>query len=149
MKKSVAFLTFLSCLLFVWIIEDAVAFRVITKEMMETETVTETDLIRTVDNFIVLFDTSGSTNNLVPGKNVSKIVAAKNMLKQRNIWLPDLGYNAGLYIYTNNETLLGTFQEVYGIKSYDCAAFGAAIEQLPKKGQGPTMMRQQRRRSNP
>jgi len=140
MKQSVTLLTFLFCLVFVWLIQDAMAFQIITKEMMETETVTETDLIRTVDNFIVLFDTSGSANKLVPGRNVSKIEAAKTMLKERNSWLPDLGYNAGLYIYTNNETLMGTFKEVYGVKPYDRAAFGAAIDQLPDKGEGPTML---------
>ena len=100
----------------------------------------ETDLIPTVDNFIVLFDTSGSTNEMVPGTDVSKIKAAKALLAERNAWLPNLGYNAGLYIYTHTETLVGTFKEVYGMKPYDRAAFAAAIDQLPEKGEGPAML---------
>ena len=140
MKRGIIVMLTVFGLFLVWTSVDVQAFQVITKDMMEKETVTKTDLIRTVDNFIVLFDTSGSTNELVPGRNVSKIVAAKTMLKERNSWLPDLGYNAGLYVYTNNETLLGTYKEVYGIKPYDRAAFDAAIDQLPDKGQGPTML---------
>jgi OOP family OmpA-OmpF porin len=108
--------------------------------MIEKELVTITDLIKTTDNFIVLFDTSSSTNESVPGKNITKIQAAKNLLKERNAWLPDLGYQAGLYIYTDNATLMGTFKEVYGMQAYDRDRFAAAIDQLPEKGQGPTML---------
>ena len=140
MKRGTLGIFVVFSLLLVFTSANVLAFRVITKEMMEEETVTKTDLIRTVDNFIVLFDTSGSTNQLVPGKNISKIAAAKAMLKERNSWLPDLGYNAGLYIYTNFETLTGTFEEIYGMKPYDRDAFGAAIDQLPDKGEGPTML---------
>ena len=66
------------------------AFQIITQEMVEKETVTTNDLIRNVDNFIVLFDTSGSTNEMVPGRNVSRIQATKNLLKERNAWLPEI-----------------------------------------------------------
>jgi hypothetical protein len=105
MKRGIVVLLVFFGLLFVWTSADVQAFRIITKQMMEEQTVTQTDLIRTVNNFIVLFDTSSSTNQMVPGKNISKIAAAKAMLDERNAWLPDLGYNAGLYIYTSNETL--------------------------------------------
>jgi OOP family OmpA-OmpF porin len=102
--------------------------------------VVETDLIKTVDNFIILFDTSGSTNQMVPGKTISKIQATKDLLKERNAWFPNLGFQAGLYEYTNNETLAGTFKEIYGMQAYDRDRFGAAIDQLPEEGQGPTML---------
>ena len=62
MKRSIAFSTFFACLVSFWIVTVGLAFQIITKEMMETEVVTETDIIRNVDNFIVLFDTSSSTN---------------------------------------------------------------------------------------
>lgn len=140
MQRGIVVMLVFFGLLFVWKSAEVQAFRIITKQMMEEQTVTQTDLIRTVNNFIVLFDTSSSTNQMVPGRNISKIAAAKAMLKERNAWLPDLGYNAGLYIYTSNETLLGTFKEVYGMKPYDRAAFGTAIDQLPERGQGPTML---------
>jgi len=140
MRKKMYLVLGVAFMLSTFIVTEALAFRIVTKEMMETETVTKTDLIRNVDNFIVLFDTSGSSNEMVPGKNVTRIEATKNLLKERNSWLPDLGYQAGLYEYTNNETLAGTFKEVYGMQPYDRDRFAAAIDQLPDKGQGPTML---------
>jgi OOP family OmpA-OmpF porin len=140
MKKTIVAMLVVACLISVWTITKAEAFEVVTREMIEKEVVTETDLIRTVDNFIILFDTAGTTNQMVPGKNITKIAATKSLLKERNAWFPDLGYQAGLYEYTNNETLAGTFKEVYGMQAYDRDRFDAAIDQLPDKGQGPTML---------
>jgi len=140
MKRGMIIMLAVVSLFSIWASVDVQAFQIITKQMMETETVTKTDLIRTVDNFIILFDTSDSTNGMVPGRDVSKIAAAKAMLKERNSWLPDLGYNAGLFIYTNNEALAGTFKEVYPIQPYDRDRFAAAIDQLPDNGQGPTLL---------
>lgn len=141
MKKTIVALVAIACLISVWSATIAQAFEIVTREMMEKEIVTEVDLIRTVDNFIILFDTSGSTNQMVPGQSVTKIKAAKDFLKDRNAWLPDLDYQAGLYIYTDNQTLAGTFKEVYGMQPYDRARFDAAIDSLPDKGQGPAMLR--------
>ncbi len=140
MKKSIVLLTAMACLLSTWTITEVQAFRIVTRDMVQKEIVTRTDLVKTVDNFIVLFDTSGSTNQMIPGRNISKIQAAKNMLKQRNEWFPELGHQAGLYIYTAHETLTGTFKEVYGMQTYSRERFGAAIDQLPEKGQGSTTL---------
>lgn len=139
MKKASLILVTLAGLLCIWTAAGQ-AFQVITHDMMEKETVTKTDLMRMVDNFIVLFDTSSSTNEMVPGRDISKIRAAKELLAERNAWLPDLGYQAGLYIYTDNKTLMGTFKEVVGMQPYNREAFAAGIAKLPDKGQGPTML---------
>jgi OmpA-OmpF porin, OOP family len=139
MKKTSLIVVTLAALLFI-LNTAGQAFQVITKDMMEKETVTKTDLIRLVDNVIVLFDTSGSTNEMVPGRNISKIQATKELLAERNAWLPNLGYQAGLYIYTDNKTLMGTFKEVVGMQPYNREIFAAGIEKLPDKGQGPTML---------
>ncbi|HSO19221.1 MAG TPA: hypothetical protein VLT88_07185 [Desulfosarcina sp.] len=138
-KTHLMALAFL-CLAFIWMPVASQAFTIVTKDMLQEQVVVQTDLIPTVDNFIVLFDTSATTNEMVPGTDLSKIMAAKALLAERNAWLPDLGYNAGLYIYTHAETLTGTFKEVYGMQPYDRAAFAAAIDQLPEKGQGPAML---------
>ena len=138
MKKSIYIIIAIACLVTTWTITDVLAFQIVTRDMFQKEVVTETDLIKTVDNFIILFDTSGTTNQMVPGRNISKIQAAKNMLKQRNAWFPELGHQAGLYIYTADETLAGTFKEVYGMQSYNRERFAVAIDELPEKGQGGT-----------
>lgn len=113
------------------------AFTVVTSEMMEKEVVTETDLIRAVDNFIVMFDSSSSANRMVPGRDISMIQATKQLLKERSEWLPELGYNAGLF----NITTKG-HEEIYPILPYNRAAFSAAIDKLPESGSGPTMLQQ-------
>ena len=127
------------CIAMIWMPCASQAFTIVTRDMIEKQTVTETDLIPVVDNFIVLFDTSSTTNQMVPGTDVSKIKAAKALLAERNAWLPNLGYNAGLYVYTQ-KSLKNTLKEVYGMKPYDREAFAAAIEQLPEKGEGPAML---------
>lgn len=140
MKKSIPIIFTSMLLVSLWAIASVQAIEIVTRDMVEKETITETDLIRTADNFIILFDTSSSTNEMVPGKSISKIQAAKNLLKERNSWMPNLGYQAGLYIYTDNETLMGTFKEVYGMQAYDRDRFAAAIDQLPEKGEGGTTL---------
>ncbi|MGD9309192.1 MAG: OmpA family protein [Desulfosarcina sp.] len=140
MKKSLSTIMTIGLMFSLLTTVSVQAFEVVTRDMIEKETITRTDLIRTADNFIILFDTSGSTNEMVPGKSISKIQAAKSLLKERNAWLPDLGFQAGLYIYTDHETLVGTFKEVYGMQAYDRERFAAAIDQLPEKGQGGTTL---------
>ena len=140
MKRNFIKIAVMTMFVCVWTITSVQAFEIITREMLEREIVTETDLIRNVDNFIILFDTSSSANKMVAGKSVSMIQATKNLLEERNAWFPDLGYQAGLYEYTNNETLAGTFKAIYPMQAYDRDRFAAAIDQLPEKGQGPTML---------
>ena len=136
MNKPVILILAMALMASFWTFDDAQAFRLITQEMVEKELVVETDLIKTADNFIILFDTSGTTNQMVPGNTISKIQAAKNLLKERNAWFPDLSFQAGLYVYTDNQMLTGTFKEVYGMQAYDRDRFAAAIERLPEKGDG-------------
>ena len=96
MKKALLTLIARACLVSVWATTDAQAFQIITSEMMEKEIVTETDLIKTADNFIILFDATSSANEMVPGKSISRIQATKDLLKERGAQLRDLGYTAGL-----------------------------------------------------
>ena len=53
---------------------------------------------------------------------------------ERNTYLPDLGYNFGLYEYAPK------FKEVYGVQPYDRQKFGYALDQLPSKADGPTLL---------
>jgi OOP family OmpA-OmpF porin len=102
--------------------------------MMETQVVTETDLIRTADNFIIVFDASASANQMVSGRTISRVQAAKQLLKERNQWLPDLGYTAGLFRATSSG-----HEVLYPLLPYNQASFAAAIDKLPDEGSGPTM----------
>jgi OOP family OmpA-OmpF porin len=106
------------------------------EKVMEQDTVTttteETNLVKTADNFIVLFDSSSSMNEPYLNTGMSKLEAAKEILKQQNKTLPDLGYNAGLYLASN-------FKPVYMLQKYDREKAAAALDQLPEKGSGATL----------
>jgi len=100
------------------------AFEIITAEDLKEKTVTKVDLVRVVDNFIILFDASGSMADPYRNTGEQKIEAAKRILMQQNEVLPDLGFNAALCTFTPMKTY-------YPMKPYDKAAFRSAIESLP------------------
>jgi len=60
---------------------------------------------------------------------------AKTTLKEPNAFLPNLGYNAGLYLYA-------PFKEIYPVQAYDRQKFSEAIDQLPDTSGGPTLLMQ-------
>jgi len=106
------------------------------EKVMEQDTVTtsteQTNLVKTADNFIVLFDSSSSMNDPYLNTGMSKLEAAKEILKEKNKTLPDLGYNTGLYLLSN-------FQPIYAVQKYDREKVAAALDQLPAKAGGPTL----------
>ena len=108
------------------------AAEVITEKDIVEKKVQKEDFIKTADNFIILFDSSSSMNEFVnKGTKETKYDVVRKILAERQKVLPDLGYNAGLYIYT-------PFQEVYPIGPYDAAKFAAAIDSLPAEPKGRT-----------
>jgi OOP family OmpA-OmpF porin len=108
------------------------AAEVITEQDIVQKVVKKEDFIKTADNFIILFDSSSSMKEFVnKGTKETKYDVVKKILAERQKVLPDLGYNAGLYIYT-------PWQEVYPIGPYDPAKFSAAIDNLPAEPKGRT-----------
>ncbi|MDH3574274.1 MAG: OmpA family protein [Desulfobacteraceae bacterium] len=106
------------------------------EKVVEQETVTtvsqEPELVKTADNFIILFDSSSSMNEPYGNTSMTKLTAAKEILKEKNKTLPDLGYNAGLYLLSN-------FKPIYAVQKYDREKVAAALDQLPEKGSGATL----------
>jgi OOP family OmpA-OmpF porin len=108
------------------------AAEIITETDIVEKVVQKEDFIRTADNFIILFDSSSSMKEFVnKGTKETKYDVVKKILGERQRILPDLGYNAGLYLYT-------PFQEVYPMAPYDSAKFAAAIDNLPAEPKGRT-----------
>jgi len=107
---------------------------VIEKEQVPSVVITE-EIHKTADNFIILFNSSSNMGK--PFQNTGRTIleAAVKFLKDRNEILPDLGYNAGLYT-------LAPFKPVYTMQKYDRDKFAAAIDQLPTKASGPTLLQQ-------
>ena len=119
----------------VWGLGTAGAVEIITKDMIQGEILTEVDFVKNTDNFIILFDSSKTMQETLPGTTKSKLAVAKEILKLRNELLPDLGFNAGLYLYTN------PFRAIYGMQPYDRARFREAIDRLPDEAKGGTDLR--------
>ncbi len=99
-------------------------------EVKTEEVVTGVDMvivdkyIRTADNFIIMYDASGSMGRPYGDTGMTMIQAAEKALKEKNTLMPDLGFNAGLYLYT-------PWQVFYEMQPYDKDKFGAAIDSLP------------------
>ncbi len=136
MRKNYKLMSFVMTVLF-FSMMVGVSFAV--EAVMEKEevpgVVITKELIKTADNFIVLFDSSSSTKEPFQDTGLTTLDAAKKLLKDRNEILPDLGYNAGLYLFT-------PFKPIYEMQKYDRDKFSAAIDQLPAKASGATLMQQ-------
>jgi len=100
------------------------AFEIIEEKDIVENVVQKDAFIKQADNFIVLFDSSRSMAETYPASGGQKIEAAKEILRQQNAILPDLGWNAGLYTFT-------PWKEHYAMAPYNKQAYGQAIDSLP------------------
>jgi OOP family OmpA-OmpF porin len=119
------------------------AAEILTKEDFVKKVVTEDQFIKTADNFLVMFDSSNSMKRQYKkGSPESRYEVAKTILKEKLAQLPNLGYNAGLYLFT-------PYKEVYPMGPLDKGQFAAAIDSLPAEPKGPTFLPQALRSIEP
>jgi OOP family OmpA-OmpF porin len=124
--------------------EPAACFEFITT----TETIivkgTEIDIHKTADNFIILYDTSSSMNEPYKNTGMKMIEVEKQILEDQHAKFPDLDYNAGLYSISPSATSMSmaALQPYYEMGPYNREAFSKAIDRLPTKGSGPTLLQQ-------
>jgi OOP family OmpA-OmpF porin len=133
--RKIVIMFLLVTALAVWGIGTAGAVEIITEDMIQGKIFTKIDFIKNADNFIILFDSSKTMQETLPGMSKSKLEVAKELLKLRNELLPDLGFTAGLYVYTS------PFRAIYSAQRYDRARFRNAIDQLPDEAKGGTDLR--------
>ncbi len=145
MGKKLAVLSIaLGMIVFGFLSTEAPCFELIT----ETETVVindvEVDIVRTADNFVILFDSSSSMGKPHKGTGMTKLEAEKKILQDRNKNFPNLHINAGLYTFTPKTGSISfkVLKPYYDMKPYNKAEFAKAIEQLPTKASGPTLLQQ-------
>jgi OOP family OmpA-OmpF porin len=81
------------------------------------------EVVKTADNFIVLFDASGSMQDIYKDTGMKKIDLAEAMFKGRAAQVPELDWNAGLYLYT-------PWKSFYEMQPFDRAKFGQAIDEM-------------------
>jgi len=133
MKKLFVILSVIGLVFFSLTLSHVMAAEKVMKQDTVTTVTQVPELVKTADNFIVLFDSSSSMNEPYLNTGMSKLEAAKEILKEKNKTLPDLGYNAGLYLLSN-------FKPIYMMQKYDREKVAAALDQLPAKGSGATLL---------
>lgn len=96
---------------------------------------------KTVDNFVVLYDSSSSMKDKYAETDMTQIQAERMVLAEANNTLPNLDWNAGVFIFTPGlAPTAGSFKTVLPMQTYDKDTFGQAVASLPVDAQGPTLL---------
>lgn len=114
------------------------AFETVTREVIKEEVIEETKTVKTADNVIIVFDGSSSANKNVPGMEMSRIAAAKKVLKQNDLWMSDIENNCGVYLSSGWSAL----KTVHEMQPCTQASLDKVIDQLPEKGKGNDLLLQ-------
>ncbi len=99
--------------------------------------------VRIADNVVIMFDSSGSMGAPYGDTGLTKLQAAKQLLKQRAALFPDVfpELKVGLYTYTPSAKLDAVKKsEFYKMQPVNKAELQQAIDQLPDEAGGPTLM---------
>ncbi len=96
---------------------------------------------KTVDNIIVLYDSSSSMAGKYAETDMTRIEAERKVLAEANQTLPNLDWNAGIFVFTPGSTpVAGSFKAALPMGPYDKEKFAQAIEALPATPAGPTLL---------
>ena len=102
---------------------NVLAAEVIVKQIPVERVRVVEEVVKVADNFIVLFDASGSMQDQYGYTGQKKIDLAKQIYEGRVARLPDLDWNAGLYLYT-------PWKSFYEMQPFNKEAFIEALDQL-------------------
>ncbi|MDH4024022.1 MAG: hypothetical protein OEU57_01225, partial [Desulfuromonadales bacterium] len=101
-KTTTIIFTFMAVLLFGVLVQEVQAVEAITTTDVVKTAYKVENLVRIADNVVIMFDSSGSMGEPFGDSGMTKLQAAKKLLKQRTDAFPgeysDL--NVGLYLYT-------------------------------------------------
>ncbi len=136
MRRRFVFVLVAACLFPIALSGTVAAFETISQEVIGEKTVEDVDIVTTAENLIIVFDGSSSTNEMVSGREISKIAAAKEILQKRNEWLPDADFNCGVYLTSG----WSAFKTVHEVQNCNREDLGAIIDQLPEKGKGNDLL---------
>jgi len=105
------------------IVTNVLAVEVIVEEVEVQRVRVVQEVVKTADNFIVLFDASGSMQETYGKTGKKKIDLAMQMFTDRAARAPELDWNAGLYVYT-------PWKSFYEMQPINKQAFGTAINKM-------------------
>lgn len=101
----------------------------------------EVYLVRKADNFLILYDSSGSMAEKYNGTIMTKIQAERKILLEKNATLPDMDWQAGIYSFTPGSSFKNLV-EYYPVQQYDKKQFSWKLIKMPLEAKGPTMLQQ-------
>jgi OOP family OmpA-OmpF porin len=131
MKSAQALSTIIFLCMFISM--PALAAEIITAQDITEEVIVAEQLVRLTDNAILMLDTSGSMNEEYKDTQRSRLAILTGELKRRNAYVPELGYNFGLFIYT-------PWKPIYEVQPYETEGVAKALDMLPGLGSGPTRL---------
>jgi len=105
------------------IVTNVLAQKPIVKEVAVERVRVVEEVVKVADNFIVLFDASGSMQDQYGYTGQKKIELAKQIFEGRVARLPDLDWKAGLYLYT-------PWKSFYEMRPFNKEAFINALDEL-------------------
>ena len=105
------------------VVTNVLAAEVIVKEVAVERVRVVEEVVKVADNFIVLFDASGSMQDQYGYTGQKKVDLAKQIYEARTARLPDLDWNAGLYLYT-------PWRSFYEMQPFNKEAYIDALDQL-------------------
>lgn len=100
----------------------------------------EVYLVRKADNFIILYDSSGSMEDTYPGTYMTQLQAVRKILLEKNATLPDMNWQAGIYSFTPAGEMKNLI-DYYPMQQYDKKKFSwTLLKDVPLEPTGPTML---------
>jgi OOP family OmpA-OmpF porin len=105
------------------VVTNVLAQKTIVKQVPVQRVRMIKEVVKTADNFISLFDASGSMQDMYKDTGMKKIDLAEAMFKGRAAQVPELDWNAGLYLYT-------PWKSFYEMQPFDKAKYGQAIDEM-------------------
>ena len=116
------------------------AAEVLVKKDTITSKATEVVLVKTADNFIIMYDSSSSMADKYAETDMIEIDAERKILVETNQSLPDLKWEAGIYSHTPGLVSMKYLVTHLPMQTYDKAKFAAVIETLPARPSGTTLL---------
>ena len=99
---------------------------------------------RMANNFFIIYDAADSMNVPYKDTNLTRMEAEKQIIRESNATLPDLGWQAGLYPHWKADLWLPgslmAFKPYYELKRFDQPTYAQAIAKLPVNPVGPPML---------
>ncbi len=98
-------------------------------------------MVRTADNFIILYDRSESMGRRFLDTGMTELQAERKILREKNATMPDMNWLAGIYSFTPGHGV-DNLTTYYPMQPYDKQMFHRVIDEMPREPLGPTLLQQ-------